>query len=232
MDQAGNTFRTAVVGGFNRQDVLDYIECSTKESLSRVSSLQKELDKHKKTGDTLEQELAQTKQRAQALDQELETLKKDHEEKAQALSNAQQTLEQQRVELDTLRAELSTLKNKTIHWESGAKAYNELKDRTATIELEAHQRAQVIEKQAQEEAHRVRMEAEQILHKVQVGYGRLRGDLDATITHAEGEIGKVDKALDQVRVEFAEHDATLDKLLSSCRERVFPQPGQSHPEKP
>ena len=101
---------------------------------------------------------------------------------------------------------------------SGAKAYAELKDRTATIELEAHQRARAIESQAEEKAKKVRTAAEQILYKVQAGYGRLRGDVDATITHASGEMDRVDRALEQVRAEFAEHDAALERLLQSCRE--------------
>ena len=102
--------------------------------------------------------------------------------------------------------------------EIGARAYEELKDRTATIELEAHQRARAIESQAEEKAKKVRTAAEQILYKVQAGYGRLRGDVDATITHASGEMDRVDRALEQVRAEFAEHDAALERLLQSCRE--------------
>ena len=127
-------------------------------------------------------------------------------------------LEQVRRELAELREALGALKDKAARWESGAKAYAELKDRTATIELEAHQRARAIESQAEEKAKKVRTAAEQILYKVQAGYGRLRGDVDATITHASGEMDRVDRALEQVRAEFAEHDAALERLLQSCRE--------------
>ena len=100
----------------------------------------------------------------------------------------------------------------------GATAYAELKDRTATIELEAHQRARAIEKAAEERAKKLRVAAEQILYKVQSGYGRLRSDVDATIAHASGELGRADKALENVRQEFAEHDVELEKLLRSYRE--------------
>ena len=93
-------------------------------------------------------------------------------------------------------------------------------------QLEARQRARAIESAAEEKAKKLRTEAEQILYKVQAGYGRLRGDVDATITHASGELGRVDKALEQVRSEFAEHDASLERLLQSCREatRRVPEP--------
>ena len=122
--------------------------------------------------------------------------------------------------------ELEGYKERCAKWEGGAKAYDDLKDRTATIELEARQRARAIESAAEEKAKKLRTEAEQILYKVQAGYGRLRGDVDATITHASGELGRVDKALEQVRSEFAEHDASLERLLQSCREatRRVPEP--------
>ena len=152
------------------------------------------------------------------LKRDLERLQKTEAEKSASLESAQSDLEQVRRELAELREALGALKDKAARWESGAKAYAELKDRTATIELEAHQRARAIESQAEEKAKKVRTAAEQILYKVQAGYGRLRGDVDATITHASGEMDRVDRALEQVRAEFAEHDAALERLLQSCRE--------------
>ena len=127
-----------------------------------------------------------------------------------------------------LREALGALKDKAARWESGAKAYAELKDRTATIELEAHQRARAIEKEAEEKARRAREAAEQLLCRIRSGYERLRTDVDATITHASGELGRVDKALECVKAEFAEHDAALEQLLLSYQEesggRKAPEP--------
>ena len=53
MNPAENSFRTAVVGGFNRQDVLNYIESSARESKERVAALQKEAEEAKQAGDCL-----------------------------------------------------------------------------------------------------------------------------------------------------------------------------------
>ena len=194
MNPAENSFRTAVVGGFNRQDVLNYIESSARESKERVAALQKEAEEAKQAGEAARREADAAKGREDVLKRDLERLQKAEAEKS------------------------ASLEDKAARWESGAKAYAELKDRTATIELEAHQRARAIESQAEEKAKKVRTAAEQILYKVQAGYGRLRGDVDATITHASGEMDRVDRALEQVRAEFAEHDAALERLLQSCRE--------------
>ena len=77
---------------------------------------------------------------------------------------------------------------------------------------------------AEERAARVRAAAERLLDRVQAGYARLRGDVDATISHAGGEIGRVEKALEQGRNEFAEHDRALEALLETCREGTAQDP--------
>ena len=218
MDPTVNTFRTAVVGGFNRQDVLNYIESTARESRDRAAALQKELDGVRKEKEAAEQDRAALQKQVAALQKEAEGLRRTVAEKSAALDTAQTALVREQADAATLREELGALKARSGQWESGARAYDELKDRTATIELEARQRARAIEHDAEEKAKKVRTAAEQILYKVQAGYGRLRGDVDATISHASGELGRVDKALEQVRAEFAEHDAALEKLLRSCRE--------------
>ena len=228
MNPAENSFRTAVVGGFNRQDVLNYIESSARESKERVAALQKEAEEAKQAGEAARREVDAAKGREDVLKRDLERLQKAEAEKSASLESAQSDLEQVRRELAELREALGALKDKAARWESGAKAYAELKDRTATIELEAHQRARAIEKEAEEKARRAREAAEQLLCRIRSGYERLRTDVDATITHASGELGRVDKALECVKAEFAEHDAALEQLLLSYQEesggRKAPEP--------
>lgn len=218
MSETGSSFRTAVVGGFNRQDVLNYIEQSSRAAAERSAALQKEAEAARRDLAAARAEGDKAREREAALALEAERLNKALAEKTAALAEAQAALSRERVELDSLREELGALKEKTAEMVQGATAYAELKDRTATIELEAHQRARAIEKAAEERAKKLRVAAEQILYKVQAGYGRLRSDVDATIAHASGELGRADKALENVRQEFAEHDVELEKLLRSYRE--------------
>lgn len=218
MERGEHTFRTAVVGGFNRQDVLDYIESAVRESREKTVALQKELQSLREEREKLWQERAALEQRAETLRKESEKLRRTGTDQGNELGELQAELALEREERATLQKELEHYKEQCAKWAEGAKAYDDLKDRTATIELEARQRARAIESAAEEKAKRLRTEAEQILYKVQAGYGRLRGDVDATITHASGELGRVDKALEQVRSEFAEHDAALEKLLQSCKD--------------
>lgn len=218
MKSMENTFRTAVVGGFHRQDVLNYIETSAKEKNERIAALEKQVEESGKARDAAQQEAAARQARETALQEKLEEargLAREAKASLEAL-RADQTRERQ--EAAALQKEVEDIKAQAALWESRAKSYEVLKDRTATIELEAHQRAQVIENEATEMARKLRTEAEQILYKMQAGYGRLRGDVDATINHASGELGRVDKALELVRSEFAEHDTAMKRLLQSSRD--------------
>lgn len=226
MERGEHTFRTAVVGGFNRQDVLDYIETAVRESREKTTALQKELQALRAEREKLRQEKTVLEQQVETLRKETEKLRRSGTDQGAELGQVQAELVRERETCAALRKELEDCKAQCAKWEEGAKAYDELKDRTATIELEARQRAGAIESAAEEKARKLRTEAEQILYKVQAGYGRLRGDVDATIVHASGELGRVDKALEQVRAEFAEHDAALERLLRSCKD-VTGKPAES-----
>lgn len=223
MNPTESSFRTALVGGFNRQDVLNYIEASARTAGERAAALEREAEESRKALDTARSEAERFGEREAALTREVEQLKQTLAERTAALSQVQAELSREKTALSAAQEELGALKDRAAKMERGAAAYADLKDRTATIELEAHQRARAIENDAQEKAKKVRTAAEQILYKVQAGYGRLRTDVDATITHASGELGRVDKALESVKAEFAVHDAELEKLLKSYRESTGPK---------
>ena len=218
MNPSESTFRTAVVGGFNRQDVLNYIESSSRQHKERLAELRKEADAARKDGEAAREENQTLRERTAALEQEVEELRSLLTGTTTKRDTAQTALSQLQSEAEAMRKELTVLREKCAQWAKGAQAYADLKDRTATIELEARRRAQAIEDQAAQRARLVHAETEQLLSQVQAGYARLREDVGATLSHASGELGRVDKALSQVLTEFSEHDAALERLLASCRE--------------
>lgn len=218
MENTEQSFRTSAIGGFNRQDVLNYIEASAKSGAEKQEALKKENDSLRKSGEESANAAKSAAEKADALEAENRRLIAELEEKSSALSVTTEALGRERAEHENLSRELSELKPKLGKLESSATAYAELKDRTGTIELEAHQRAMLIEHAAEENARRVRTETEQLVYKMQAGYARLRTDVDATIAHASSELGRIEHTLDGVKSEFAEHEAAFQKLLESCRE--------------
>ncbi len=212
------SFRSAAFGGFHRQDVLNYIESYAKEQREKTAALQKQQEEAAQASQSAQKAAQEAQKLVDGLEKELNQVKQTLCKKTGELDAAQTALTQERAELSGLREELGDLRGQVSRMEVGARAYDELKDRTATIELEAHQRAYAIEREAEERARKTREAAEQLLCRIRSGYERLRTDVDATIAHASGELGRVDKALACVKAEFAEHDVALEELLRSYQE--------------
>ena len=71
---------------------------------------------------------------------------------------------------------------------------------------------------AEGRAEKLRHEMEQWLGKVEQGYDLLRTDMDATVSHAAGELERVHTALDSVTEEFNAYDRRLGDLIQAYRE--------------
>lgn len=210
-------FRGAVFGGFQKQDVLSYIETATREHSAKVEMLKKELAGLTADKDALE--AGQTELAAKA-----EVSATALVETAAALEQSTAELERKNARLAELEREVTTLKARVAELEPAAAAYQAVKDRTAGIELEAHCRAQAAETAARERVKAAGADLEQWMLKVQAEYDRLRTDVDATISHTGGELARVTKTLEGISAEFSTHDEELEKLIRSYRESQGPQP--------
>ena len=118
-------------GGFDRGDVINYIEKSAKEAKERIEALENENNELRSNNERIEEALralhAQAKQQRQE-EQGQEALQ-------QQLSEAQVHLNELAVELDALRAENEKLRE-------AADDYAHLKEHIADIEINAHRRTE------------------------------------------------------------------------------------------
>ncbi len=154
--------RTATFGGFHRQDVVNYIESSTKEHAAQVNALRAELKQA----------------------QELLTTLKDEKARADALEVRCETLTQRVEELTPYEAEVLTLREQVSTMEvlrADAEAYVRLKDELSSIELEARSRAAQLLAQAESESEAKRAQAREMLSRVMSEYNRVGGDADSAI---------------------------------------------------
>lgn len=215
-------FRTAAFGGFNKQDVLAYLEVSSREHAEKLTTLQGELAEEKVARSELEERAADLDQRVRALTEENQRLAAD-------LAQREAELNQAAAQRDTLSTEAVQLREKVGKLEPAATAYETIKERASAIELEAHSRALAIEGEAHRKSRKIAEEMEDWLRKFQAAYDRLRGDVDATLgraveelRHSEGEIGKISE-------EFSCHDATLQVLREKMEALNGPQAPQPLP---
>lgn len=222
-------FRSAAFGGFHKQDVLNYIETTAKEHKNKVEGLEKELADTKAGKEQLEEEAKAAAGREEALTGREAELRAQAEQLSDRLHEQNAALEAARAELERKAAMLAQTEERLRRLEPAAEAYESLKDKAAGIELDAHRRGQLIEAEARERVRKTHAELEQWLVRVRTGYDRLRTDVDATISHAAGELDRVARSLEGISAEFAEHDAALEALSAAFHEGESPKAPQPLP---
>ena len=215
-------FRTATFGGFNKQDVLAYLESTARSHAEQQEAQRKELAAAQAAQAAQAEECAAAVRRAEELAQENARLAGELAASAKDLEDARADRDARDRRLADLDRELGELRAHLARIAPAAESYERIKNRTAGVELEAHRRAQEIEDDARDKSRQARAELEQWIYQVQAGYDRLRTDVDATIAHASGELERVRKSLDGLMGQFDEGDAALAALLHTYQSAMGP----------
>ena len=229
MSNTGNQFRTAAFGGFHKQDVLDYITSTAKDTQEQMTQLRKKADSAVQE----RAELAEKYEAAEAARKknaaECERLSETLAERTETLESVQRELAQLKREYEQVSSRLDELEKRLPKLEEGAEAYEALKDRTATIELEAHRKAQETVERAEAQAAKIRSELDAWVRKVRSGYQRLRTDMTATMTHITDELERGRTALAGMGPDFEGHDKALADLLECYHCEAAPKAPQPLP---
>lgn len=205
-------FRSAALGGFNRQDVLDYLEKTSAENAQRQQELQQKLEAAEEERGRLAARTGEQEEQMAILQRERDSLQQQLEQIKQALAVGQDREEAQERELAGLRRERDALKARVEALEPEAAAYEAVKERTAGVELEAHCRAQKIVDQADGQARELRRNMEQWVSRVEREYDALRSEVESTVSHAADQLEKAGKCLDKMTALLADQDVALEAL--------------------
>lgn len=220
-------FRNSMFGGFNRQDVLDFLTSSAEKT-------NEELNRRQASFEALEKEHKDCLQRSEQLSEQLEQTGREREEfKHQA---EQLTLELARVsaadqnkaaELETLRAqltraqeELEQLRAQVGKLAPDAEAYVAIKERTAGVELEAHRRAQSVEARARIMAGDLQRQMEQWMAKVEKQYSDLRTEVESSVERANQQILAASGSLSSINTLLEEQQSALKSVVDSYADAV------------
>lgn len=212
-------FRTATFGGFQKQDVLSYIESSNQTHMEKLAQLQRERDELAAEKEKLAAQAGQAKEQAETLAKEKEALTAQLDEARKEADALRAQLAQVRGEAEQTAAQLTDANARLAQAERDAAAYQQVKDRTAGIELEAHCRAQEVQQEAEKKVRRAHTEVTQWLHKVQAGYDLLRSDMDGAISRTGQELDKLHQMLEQLSSNFSSQDEHLRKLAQDCADQ-------------
>ena len=201
-----NRFRSAAFGGFNRQDVMDYLERLVKEHNQALEQTNTQLTEARNEADQLREQAAQLREEARQAKEALERATAEQQ-------NAQEQFDL----LAALRSENERLRRQADQCQADADAYAAIKERTAGIELEAHRRAQAIVDEAQAQAEQVRRELGQWLERVERDYYDLRAQVGTTVTQASSELERVRQGLDNISLCMQNQHSALERLMQTAK---------------
>lgn len=196
-DHSAN-FRSALMGGFHRQDVLAYIENKTKTHTEELNELGRRLDTSQKELAASREELTRTAaslEELRAADavrseeyriqcEELTHLRAAHE----ALRSASAGRDE---ELSALRAERDQLIRKMSEMQVQLADYEQAKLRVANIELEAYSRAKKIEDTAISNAEMARAALATLVCEAKRRFDQTRDDATRTICYISEELDRL-----------------------------------------
>lgn len=195
-----NVFKSVAFGGFDKQDVVSYIERTAREASEAQEKLQQENDGLRRESQALGEEAAALRSKLEAQEAETARLR-------EAL--ARETALRQ--ELEALRPETERLREQVESMREDAESYARFRGQIGAIECEARQRAAGLEDEA---GARMRHLAEAF----QSQYRTLMSTFETTAAHVNSELRKIEvnltqlpRAMDRSGAELKELEALLER---------------------
>lgn len=181
-------FRTAAVGGFNKQDVIVYIQATARNFNEQISRLKDELAKERAARELAQRQASSMEQTVQSGADET-ALAAQLEEAMRENAELKARREEDALEHEALRARLEQAE----HDAAASKA------RAAGVEAESQHRARqaiaAAEAAADAAAAALKEECDGHLAQIQTQYTKLRGNIVATVHQATSELERAQKAL-------------------------------------
>ena len=203
-----NTFKSVAFGGFDKQDVIRYIEQAAREAAEVQGQLQQENDALRSQIQELDARIAELERNSAAEEAQNQDLKQQLEEK----QTAYQKLLQEKQRLETENAELRTLPEEIQRLRPEAEAYAQFRDRVGDIECESHKRAAALEAST---VARMRQTSDAF----QIQYQTLMRSFESTAAHVTAELRKIEVMLSQLPRAMDKPGAEL-KELNTLLERT------------
>ena len=212
------SIKSVAFGGFDRQDVVRYLEQSARIAAEEKQSLLQEAEQ-------LRQELEERERERDDLRAQLDAASAREEELREELR--QETARREELEsLRSLEAENARLRSEAAALQRDADAYARFRERLGSIECEARERADALEANA---AEKIRSKMAQF----QDQYQALIHIIESTAGHVTGELRKVEvnlsqlpRAMDQAEKDFENLTELVPSALASERPAPSPSPGK------
>ncbi len=194
-------FKTTAIGGFNRQDVIDYIT--------------RQAEEYRQQREQWETQRQEMERRLEQLEQEKQHLAAQLDESSQAAAQAkslQIELTNQRSQCAVLESENASLRQQVEQLKPAAEAYGHVKDSLAEMELGARSRADEIIKRAQMTSWQTYEQADARLNQVRESYHAAQIQMDATVEHTLRGLISIRDIMRDLTQTFSQCDEFMENL--------------------
>ena len=189
-----NAFKTAAFGGFNKQDVIEYIEKTAAENQSAQDELHRE-------NDALKAENQQLKKKVSVSSDQLSLLTTQLQQQNGVSANLQKEvvrLQNQTIELEALRQQVQDLTDQVQTFRPDAEAYRQFRDRIGDIECEARKRAADIEDETHARLDRAVADFREKYQTLTSSFNSASSFVTEELRKVEVNLTQLPRALDQI----------------------------------
>ncbi len=223
------SFRSAPFGGFQRQDVLDYLKKSTEETNAQIASLQRSLQEAEERNTQKEYELNEARGRIQDAQEKARQAKESEESLTEQLHAVQSELEQAKDQLEgyaRLKSDYAEIEVDARR--RAASLIDKATLRATQIEEDAKSEANALLEQARADADEIRDKAEQdardinyrrraLLESTRRDFERWDREMKTVIASALADTEQIHSLLTNAETTFDGRFTTMDSL---CTEEV------------
>ena len=208
-----NTFKSVAFGGFDKQDVVHYIENTARTHAEELRSLQAAADALRQENDVLTAQNTELTDKCEQLEAQVKMLENSNQEQADALARLRQEFEALAAEAASLRSTASTvetLKAEVLSLRADAESYRQFRNRIGDIECDARKRAVSLE----ESTHHALLT---LISDFNSKYQQLSSTFDAASSYVTTELRKIDVMLSQLPRAMDQLGTDLNALENSLR---------------
>jgi DNA repair exonuclease SbcCD ATPase subunit len=196
-----NAFKNAAFGGFNKQDVIEYIEKTAAETKTVQEELHQENDSLKEENQRLQKAVSESSDQVSLLKSQIQ----QQSETISGLQGEVARLQSENMELESLRRQVQELTAQAQAFQPDAESYRQFRDRIGDIECEARKRAADIESETN-------CRIAEAVANFREKYQNLTSSFDAASNFVTEELRKVEVNLTQLPRALDQIGTMLDEL--------------------
>ncbi len=218
MEELSSGFRGTLFGGFNKEDVLRFIEqtdtkyyTETEELRRQLSETQTALSELREQNETLTGKNAELLERLGEMTLDTDKIRSQLDEIENGFNTQTAEIEAQSMRASSLAAENDRLAEENAKLSAKCGEYAASKDKIAEMELSAYRRAKQIEEEAEAELQKLRQQSLDMIEQVKRQLDTTKENYRTVLARSQQESAEMQRRASEVLGEIDRISASLVK---------------------